>query len=120
VWYQHSRIQQGYTQRGQIIGAAVGPSGTRETVAVDWLGPRIRLGWAMQRQRVDVQRIATLDLPLHPWDTQVMGGPLLGLETGRCRWDARYVFQYEFDRYSVAGNDARNHRLELRAQLRVR
>lgn len=53
IFYTSRFIPQGYTQRGQIIGAAVGPGGSSQWVAGDWLRPRWRAGVFVQRMRVE-------------------------------------------------------------------
>lgn len=42
---------QGYTQRGQIIGAAIGPGGSGEWIAADYLTPRDQIGVFVGRTR---------------------------------------------------------------------
>src|SRR5688572_32980018 len=43
-FYSGQGSQQGYTQRGQVIGAAIGPGASSQWIAVDWLAPRWQLG----------------------------------------------------------------------------
>ncbi len=39
VYYTHGRVRQGYTHRGQLLGAGVGPGSDAQFVGVDLLGP---------------------------------------------------------------------------------
>jgi hypothetical protein len=43
----------GYTQRGQIVGAAIGPGSSSQFIAVDWLAPRWQWGAFVGRVRWD-------------------------------------------------------------------
>jgi hypothetical protein len=43
-WYTSSRVIQGYTNRGQVIGASIGPGASSQFVAVDYLKPSWRFG----------------------------------------------------------------------------
>lgn len=42
---------QGYTQRGQIVGAAIGPGGSAQFAAVDYIAPRWEVGALIGRTR---------------------------------------------------------------------
>ena len=53
IFYTSRVIPQGYTQRGQIIGAAVGPGGSSQWIAADWLRPGWRAGLFVQHMRVE-------------------------------------------------------------------
>ncbi|HEX2081154.1 MAG TPA: capsule assembly Wzi family protein [Longimicrobium sp.] len=50
-WYAGRAVPQGYTHRGQVLGAAVGPGGSGQWVAVDWLRPRAQAGLFATRVR---------------------------------------------------------------------
>ncbi|MGE0160039.1 MAG: capsule assembly Wzi family protein [Gemmatimonadales bacterium] len=49
TYYAHHIVTQGYTQRGQIIGAAVGPGGNAQYLAFDVYRPSGRLGISFER-----------------------------------------------------------------------
>jgi hypothetical protein len=36
-WYVHHQVQDGYTNNGQVIGAAIGPGANSQTVGFNWL-----------------------------------------------------------------------------------
>jgi hypothetical protein len=36
-WYTHYQVLDGYTHRGQVIGAGIGPGGSNQTVGLNWL-----------------------------------------------------------------------------------
>ncbi|MDP9201145.1 MAG: hypothetical protein M3P26_04335, partial [Gemmatimonadota bacterium] len=43
-WYASNRVIQGYTNRGQILGASIGPGASSQWLAVDYLRPSWRFG----------------------------------------------------------------------------
>jgi hypothetical protein len=43
----------GYTQRGQLVGAAIGPGGSSQFIAADWLAPVWQIGAFVGRVRWD-------------------------------------------------------------------
>lgn len=49
-YYTHHLVTQGYTQRGQVIGAGVGPGGNSQFLGVDLFTPRGKLGAGLIRQ----------------------------------------------------------------------
>jgi hypothetical protein len=51
IWYTSRTVPQGYTQRGQLLGAAIGPSGTSQWLAADFVAPTWRAGLVAQRIR---------------------------------------------------------------------
>jgi hypothetical protein len=51
VWYTSRRVIQGYTNRGQPLGAAVGPGSSGQNLVVDYRRPEWSLGLAAGRIR---------------------------------------------------------------------
>jgi hypothetical protein len=49
-YYEHTVATQGYTQRGQIIGAAIGPGGNAQSLGLDLYAPWGRVGTWGERQ----------------------------------------------------------------------
>ncbi|HEX7937382.1 MAG TPA: capsule assembly Wzi family protein [Gemmatimonadaceae bacterium] len=52
-FYSGRASPQGYTQRGQVIGAAIGPGGSSQFLALDWVAPRWQAGAYLSRIRWD-------------------------------------------------------------------
>lgn len=48
-WYVHHQVSDGYTNRGQLLGAGIGPGGNSQTVQVSWLDGLKQLGVQVQR-----------------------------------------------------------------------
>jgi hypothetical protein len=49
VWYGNFQVADGYTNNGQILGAAVGPGGNMQTINVDWVKGFKRIGFQVDR-----------------------------------------------------------------------
>lgn len=43
-WYTSAAVPQGYTHRGQVIGASIGPGSSSQWLAADYLAPRWQVG----------------------------------------------------------------------------
>ena len=50
VYYQHGIVTQGYTQRGQIIGAGIGPGGNAQSIGADLYTTWGRVGTWFERE----------------------------------------------------------------------
>jgi hypothetical protein len=53
TFYTSRRVIQGYTQRGQVIGAAIGPGSSSQWLGADYFGPRWRVAAFAGRIRWD-------------------------------------------------------------------
>ena len=64
VWYTSRRVIQGYTNRGQPLGAAVGPGSSGQNIAIDYMRPLWSLGLKAGRTRYneDVRSISPIFL----------------------------------------------------------
>ncbi|HEX6693750.1 MAG TPA: hypothetical protein VF035_03500 [Longimicrobiales bacterium] len=52
-FYTHSKVIQGHTQRGQLLGAAIGPGSESQTVNADLFWKHGRTGLELERTRYD-------------------------------------------------------------------
>jgi hypothetical protein len=48
-WYMHSEIIHGYTNRGQVLGAGIGPGGNFQTLQVSWVKSLKQIGLQLER-----------------------------------------------------------------------
>ncbi|MDH5610421.1 MAG: capsule assembly Wzi family protein, partial [Cyclobacteriaceae bacterium] len=48
-WYIHDQIRHGYTQKGQIIGAGIGPGGNLQTLALSYISHKYSIGTLVER-----------------------------------------------------------------------
>jgi hypothetical protein len=55
-WYTHAGIRQGYTHRGQLLGAAIGPGSDAQFLGADLFDARGRSGLSVERIRYDEDR----------------------------------------------------------------
>ncbi len=122
-FYPHHLATQGYTQRGQVIGAGLGPGGSAQYLGFDVFTPWGRWGGYLQRQVHDndtYYALAAKDPSLgfrgHDVDL-AYGGSVMGfwhrLElTGSLTWIK------EYNRAYILRNDQRN--LNLAMSLRWR
>ena len=59
TWYTSRAVPQGYTNHGQVLGAAIGPGASSQWLAVDYLGPRWNAGIFASRIRWDGEALYT-------------------------------------------------------------
>jgi hypothetical protein len=50
-WYTSRAVEQGYTHKGQVIGAAIGPGSSSQFVAMDLIAPKWQAGAYLNRIR---------------------------------------------------------------------
>ena len=88
-WYTSSRVPQGYTHRGQIIGAAIGPGASSQFVALDYLERAWRLGVTGTRIRWNTDAHDNFGWPIYlaycNYDVSLIPGVRGGAFT---RWGA--------------------------------
>ena len=94
-FYTSPAVAQGYTQRGQVIGAAIGQGASSQWVGVDYFASRGRFGVFLGRIRWDDDALYTFPTPFtavapNKWcahDVSFYGGVTLALERawGRLR-----------------------------------
>jgi hypothetical protein len=59
TWYTSRAVPQGYTNQGQVIGAAIGPGADAQWLAVDYFAPRWQAGGFASRIRWDGEALYT-------------------------------------------------------------
>lgn len=62
-WYTSRAVQGGFTQRGQVLGAMIGPGSISHRVALDAVGPRHSIGVFAWRVRWDDDSFFTIPRP---------------------------------------------------------
>ncbi len=62
-YYTGSTTAQGFTQRGQLLGASVGPGGQSQWLATDWVAPNWSIGVMLQRIRWEDNALYRQNLP---------------------------------------------------------
>lgn len=48
-WYEHHQVTHGYTNRGQVIGAGIGPGANSQTIALNWIKGIKKFGVTLER-----------------------------------------------------------------------
>ncbi|MCF1715265.1 capsule assembly Wzi family protein [Flavihumibacter sp. RY-1] len=49
-WYAHYQVQHGYTNRGQVLGAGIGPGSNSQTIGVNWIDKQVnKTGVSLER-----------------------------------------------------------------------
>jgi len=48
-WYMHSEVIHGYTNRGEVLGAGIGPGGNLQSVNISWVNGLKQLGLQFER-----------------------------------------------------------------------
>jgi len=64
-WYSSERVIQGYTNRGAILGASIGPGASSQWLAIDYLRPSWRFGSYLGRIRWNEDVHSNAKLPLY-------------------------------------------------------
>lgn len=64
-WYTSARVIQGYTNQGEIIGAAIGPGASSQWLAIDYLRPSWRIGGFVGRIRWNEDVHGTEGFPIY-------------------------------------------------------
>ncbi|MGV3763823.1 capsule assembly Wzi family protein [Parapedobacter sp.] len=49
TWYTHPVVRDGYTHRGQVLGAGIGPGSNVQTASVGWVRGFKRIGFSLER-----------------------------------------------------------------------
>ncbi len=94
-FYTSLNVPQGYTHRGRVLGAAIGPGSSQQWAAADYLRPDWRLGVFAARTRWDedaLERITTRS----PRGHDVQG--VLGFRAGRRIGGWELAGEYSFGR----------------------
>jgi hypothetical protein len=126
-WYASEIVPQGYTNEGELLGSPIGPGGSGQWAAADWLRGRGRLGVFLGRIRWTQD--AYYDKPggfnkYLAYDVSMFGGARAAWALGGVRLDTEYAFEHRWNIFhqSTAANfldrkraiRARNHVLRLR------
>lgn len=48
-WYMHSQVLHGYTNRGEVLGAGIGPGGNLQSVNISWVKGLKQIGLQLER-----------------------------------------------------------------------
>lgn len=124
TYYVSRSVVQGYTNRGRVIGAAIGPGASSQWFAADWFAPRWRLGLFANRIRWenDAYYHQATGFAFLAHDVSFVGGVRASIDAPfgavDLQWTAgkryNYLFQNESETfYAERAIDVPNHTLEL-------
>ena len=121
-WYTSRRVIQGYTHKGRVIGAGIGPSGSSQWLAVDWVAPRWNLGLFGTRMRLENEALYSYFPEYRRADVTLLAGVRGAGKIGPFRFEAawaesirlNYLFQTKpLPNDAYRGVDLRNQVLRL-------
>jgi hypothetical protein len=49
VWYSHHQVVAGYTNKGQVLGAGIGPGSNMQSFSIDWVKELRKIGFGLDR-----------------------------------------------------------------------
>jgi hypothetical protein len=88
-WYTSRAVQGGFTQRGQVLGAAIGPGSVTQRLSLDFARPNASIGLFLYRIKWDDDSFYTIPRPLGnglcKHDVSLAGG-IRGLVGTRAGW----------------------------------
>lgn len=132
-WYASAAVPEGYTNQGEIVGSAVGPGGSGQFVAADWLRGDARVGIFLARTRW--ANDAYYDFPgsalsrYRGHDVTGFAGARAAAAIGAVSFDAEYTFgrRYNYLFSSKAGDwdqrdnttNVNNHALQLKISAKA-
>jgi hypothetical protein len=64
-WYMSTRVIQGYTNRGEVIGGSIGPGASSQWLGMDYLKPAWRFGAYLGRIRWNEDVHSTANFPVY-------------------------------------------------------
>jgi hypothetical protein len=129
-YYVSRSIPQGYTHRGQVLGAATGPGSSSQWLGADFLAPRWRiglLGGRIRWENDEYYRFLTRTYVGH--DVSIFGGVRAGVEILGMEWSAEAVrgdrmnYLFQNPAFTAGGEhaiDVRNTTIRIEAQPMVR
>jgi hypothetical protein len=133
-WYTSRAVQGGFTQKGQVLGAAIGPGSVTQRLGLDFAGPRHSIGVFVHRIKWDDDSFYTIPRPngngLCKHDVSLAGGIRASARTPAGWFETSVITQNRLNIYWQALGlcfaneelqiDQRNLSIEFRFHPRVR
>jgi hypothetical protein len=97
-WYTHYQVSSGYTNKGQILGAGIGPSGNMQSFDVSWVRGLKKIGFAFDRieQNNDLYLLTSSGSGTKKWNDLAF--------SGKFDWDfSRFILNSQLT-YIYSGN----------------
>ncbi|MBI4500116.1 MAG: hypothetical protein HY700_03045 [Gemmatimonadetes bacterium] len=116
TYYVHFLVRQGYTERGQLLGAGIGPGSDSQHLGFDRYLSSGRWGVFIQRVRYDDDAYYTLFGPTRYREghqIELTGGLSLMRRVGKIDVTGAMALSRELNRYYVVENDVTNINLQF-------
>jgi hypothetical protein len=131
-WYVNKYVRHGYTNRGEVLGAGIGPGGNSQTVDISWVKGLKRLGiqleryvhnndfyfYAYENDKDSRRHWTDLSMSLNgEWNYKnfIFNAKAMGVHSLNYQW---YLYQGPNDDVNISGKDAFN--LQMQAGLTYR
>ncbi len=119
AFYAHHIVRQGYTMRGQVMGAGIGPGSSQQSLQLDRFAPWGKVGVTLQRTVYDNDRFYEA---VRYWDTNEVE-PAITLDgvVFRGRWEltGSVTAAHLLNKYYLRDNDELNVNLGLGARFHL-
>lgn len=128
TFYIHSRVRQGYTHRGEILGAGIGPSSNSQTLSVQYVNEFNTLGLRIERythnEDLFIDLLADTEDWMRPWvdfSTAVFGSYAIENIILSAEFNFIRSFNYQYQIYKMPGfepgyADVSNYSLQFNIQ----
>lgn len=126
-WYTHYQVRHGYTNRGQVIGAGIGPGSNSQTLGLSWFKGLRKTGFTLERvvrnndfyyrafQRLQNPRFHWVDLSLNAYKDWYCKNFLFSANLSFVR-SLNYQWRYQHD---AAGEEVYTNVNQLHAMFSV-
>ncbi|MCH7475639.1 MAG: hypothetical protein IIA27_13335, partial [Gemmatimonadetes bacterium] len=111
TYYVHDIVRQGYTQRGQVLGAGIGPGSNSQFLGGDVFTGRGRVGGFFRRHVIDNDALFAIVGPTQNFsihDVAFTFGASAEVFAGEFAISASLEYTRELNRYYDSGNDVTN------------
>lgn len=120
IWYTHSRVNRGYTNRGEVLGSGVGPGGTSLFIKYERDEQRRRMSVYVERAEREVEFARRVYGPAAPKEVDYIVGVNLAQSFKNLELVPEFEFMNTRNRFYLRGNVVNNVALRLKVKYQVR
>lgn len=118
-WYTHARVRRGYTQEGQVIGAAVGPGGNSLFIQYVRLHQIASTALFIERAEREVELAQRVNGPLVPKEVDYLVGIRHTREFGRLTVIPEMELMHTQNQFNISARTERNLAIRMRLGYRL-